>query len=138
MWLAKREIQLLIEWIQRAVDVLRCRVGFKSRVIRANLVLSLLHRFESPCGEKSENRGTKTDDAFAWHKNWPPQNVGVDLIQYVVFLRNATGIDHAFYVHAVFGHAIQDDSSVKGSAFDGREELILGGALQVPTESNAS
>src|SRR6266436_9018151 len=91
----KREIQLLIEWIERVVYSLGRWFRRKYRVIRANLILSLFHRLERPRGEKSEDRRTQTDDTLARNENRPLQHIRVDLIQRVVFLRNATCIDHA-------------------------------------------
>src|SRR5437879_8995189 len=70
---AKREIQLLIEWIERVVYPLRRWFRRKYRVIRANLILSFFHRLERPRGEKSENRGTQTDDTLARNENRPLQ-----------------------------------------------------------------
>src|SRR2546423_10941919 len=135
---AKRKIPLSTEGIERVVYPLRRRFRRKYRVLRANLILSFFHLLERPRGEKSENRRTQTDDALARNENRPIQHIRVDLIEYVVFLRNATCIDHALDVHTMLGHAIQDDPSMQGSAFDRRKQFILGGALQVPTEGNPS
>src|SRR6266849_6604548 len=105
-------------------------------MLRADFVLGLFHSFESAGREKRENRGTHTDDALARDKNRSAEHIGIDLVEHVVFLRNAAGINHAFYLHAMFGHAVQDDSCVERSALYGGEKLVLRRALQIPAEGH--
>ena len=68
----------------------------------------------------------------------PTKNVGVDLVENVIFLRNAAGVDDALDGDAVFGHAIENDAGVEGGAFDGGEEFVLRRGLQIPAESDAA
>ncbi len=107
-------------------------------MFRTNLVLRLFDRIERPGCEKSKYCRTETGDAFAWHQYHPTQHISVNLIEHVVLLRNATGIDHALYFNAMFRHSVQNNSRMECSAFNCGEQFVLRGALQVPTECNAS
>ena len=66
------------------------------------------------------------------------EHVGVDTIEHFVFLRDATGVDHATDGNAVLFHALEDDAGVEGSAFDGGEEFVLGRVREVPAEGDAA
>ncbi len=66
------------------------------------------------------------------------EDVGVDLVEDGVVLRDAAGVDDAVDGDAVFGHAFEDDAGVEGGAFDGGEELVLRGVDEVPAEGDAA
>ena len=137
-WLAEGEIEFLIERVKRIVDFLFRRLGRKDAVLRANLVLSFFDGFERACGKKREDGRAEAGNAFAGNENRPAENVGVNLIEDIILLRDAAGINDPLDVHTVFGHAIENDARMEGSAFDGGKEFVLRGALQVPAESDAA
>src|SRR6185437_13804817 len=47
-------------------------------------------------------------------------------------------MDDAVEAGAVLGHAIEDEAGVHGGAFDGGEELVLGGVVELPAEGDAA
>ena len=107
-------------------------------MIRADSILGLFDGSERAGCQKRKNGRTEADDALAGDENRPTQNVGINLVQNIVLLWNATGVDYSLDFHAVLGHAIQNDSCVKSGAFDGREEFILCRRLEVPAKGNSS
>src|SRR5215472_13068782 len=80
----------------------------KKRCSRDKPCPGLLHRFECACREKRENRGTEAHDALARDQHGPTEDVGINLIENVAFLGNASGVDDPSHLHAMFRHAIQD------------------------------
>jgi len=63
---------------------------------------------------------------LARYQNRFVEDVGVNLIQYRVLLRNATSVDDAINRNPMFRHSLKDDASMKGGSFNGSEEFILG------------
>ena len=101
-------------------------------------ILRFLDGFESARGHKSKDCRSQTDYALARNQHRAAQDVSIDLVERIVFLRNAAGVDHAFDVYAVSGHAVENDARMKRCAFDGCKEFILRRALQIPAERDAA
>src|ERR1700719_1635374 len=103
----------------------RRRIRQERTVRRTNVVLGFLDRFESVDSQKCEDRRSQTDDALAWNQYGPAQDAGIDLVQNVVILRDATGIDHALDVYSMLSHAIENHSGMKCGPFDGGKKFVL-------------
>ena len=91
-----------------------------------------------PAARNAKIAASEAHDALTRNQHRTSQNVGIHLVQQGVFLRNPSGVDHALDRHSVFGHAIENHPSVQRRTFDGGEQLILGGALQVPSQRHAT
>ena len=105
---------------------------------RADFVLGFVDGFEGARRDKSENRGSEADHALIGNEHGTTENIGIDLIQDIVLLGNASRVNYTLYVHTVPGHPVKDDASVKRGPFDGGKEFVLRGALQVPPQRNAA
>src|SRR5260370_3665060 len=132
------KIDFAVGLVELVVCALRGNMGLKHFVLRTDLVWGFLNGLENASGEKRKNRRTEADNVTRGNKHGPPQHICIDLIQDVVFLGNASGVDHAADDDAVLFHAIQDDARVQRSAFYGGEQFVLRGGLQISAESNAA
>src|SRR5437868_5040669 len=91
--LSKCKIQFSIICVQRIVNPLRGRLWRKTQMLRTNFILSLFHSLERSCSKKCKDRGTQTGHTLSRHENGTSQYIGINLIEHIVFLRNAAGID---------------------------------------------
>src|SRR5690348_2855176 len=135
---AEIEVEAAIESVELVVHGLGRGIRAKNIVRGADFLLRFLDGAERAGGEKRENGGAEAGDFAAGNENGAAKDIGVNLIEHGIFLRDAAGIDDALDFDAVFGHAIEDDARVEGGAFDGGEELVLSRVLQIPAESNAA
>src|SRR5258708_21063914 len=126
---AQREIEFAIERIQLVVNRFCGGIRTENFVQRADFVLSFFDGFEYSRGEKREDSRAQASDAGTGNEDRAAENVGVNLIEDRVFLRDAAGIDDAFYGAGVFRHAIENDAGMKTGAFDGSTEFVLRAAL---------
>src|SRR5271170_1538981 len=138
VWPAKGKIRLFVKGVERVVRFLCGRLRREDGVAGADFILGFFDGFEGARGEEREDGGTKADDAFCGNQDRPAEDVGVDLIEHLVFLRDAAGVDGALDGYAIFRHAVEDDAGVEGCALDGGEEFVLRSALQIPTEGDAA
>jgi len=100
--------------------------------------LGLLDRLEGAGGEEGEDAGAERGRDAVGDEDGFVEDVGVDLVEDGVVLGYAAGVDDAGDGNAALGHAVEDDAGVEGGAFDGGEELVLGGVDEVPAEGDAA
>jgi len=88
--------------------------------------------------EQSENARPEAGGDAGGDEDGFIQDVGVDLVEDFVALRDAAGVDDAVDADAVLGHALENDARMECGAFDGREELVLRGVDEVPAKGDAA
>src|SRR5579863_423280 len=120
------------------VDLTSFFVRMVDGMRRADRSLSLFNCLKNSGGKKSENGGAEAGYFAAGHKDWPAQNIRINLIQHSVALRDSAGIYHAVDANTVFRHSVQYDAGVKCGAFDGGEEFVLRCVLQIPSKRHAT
>ena len=109
------------------------RIRLEPSVGRANFVLRIFDRLECARGEECKDCGTEANHTFTRNQHRSSQNVGINLVQDVILLRNAARINNAFDVYAMSGHAVEDHARVERSAFNRGKQLVLTCALKIPT-----
>ncbi len=135
---AESEVELAIQREQTVVDPGALFVRFKHAELRAKCVLRRFDGVERLHRLESKNRRAQAGDVPGRHEDGLSQNVGIDLVQGVVPLRNAAAIDDAVDHGAVLFHALEDDPGVKGSALDCRKEFVSGRGGQVPPKRHSA
>ena len=112
--------------------------GGEGAVGEADGFLGFFDGAEGAGGEEREDAGAEAGGYAVGDEDGLVEDVGVDLVEDCVLLRDAAGVDDAVDGDAVFGHALEDDAGVEGGAFDGGEELVLRGVEEVPAEGDAA
>ena len=105
---------------------------------RAKRLLGCLERRKRARREKGKDGRAQAGDIALRNQDRLVQNVGVDLVERFVLLRDAAAIDDAPHGGAVLFHASQDDASVEGGALDRGEELVLRRMGEMPAERDAA
>src|SRR6266481_4876680 len=136
--LAEGKINLAVKRVELVVNGLRRNLRVKHSILRADSVLRFLYGLENARGEKGKNGRTQADHIIRGNEHGPAQHICIHLIQDIVFLGNPAGVDDTPDDDAVLFHAIENDSRVQCSAFDGGEEFVPRGGLQIPAEGNAT
>src|SRR6266567_943705 len=134
----KREVQAAEQAIEFVINALLGAVGLEHAVRRANLVLRFFDRLESARGEERKDRRTQAGHAFRRNQYRPAEHVGVHAIQNFVLLRYPTGIDYALNMDSVAFHAVEDYARMEGGALNRREQFVLRGALEVPSQGDTT
>src|SRR5579862_4994345 len=119
--IAEGKIKFAVKQIELVVNPLLGFVRLEDPVRRANFSLRLLDGLKCSSREECEDCRTQAGYAFAWHQYRPPQHIGVDAVQYIVFLRNTAGVDNALDRDPMVSHAVEDDAGMERGAFNGGE-----------------
>ena len=113
-------------------------VGGEGLEGRAKRILRLFDRLEISRREEREDHRTERSDVALRHQHRLAQDVGVDLVELRILLRNASAVDDAVDRRAVLLHALEDDAGVQRGALDRGVQLVGSGVVQVPAEGDAA
>ena len=100
--------------------------------------LRLLERREHPRRKEGEQRRPQARDRALRNQHRHSQDVGIDLVQHGVLLRDAAPANHATNRYAVFRHPFEDDPGVQRRPFDRGEEFVLCRVIHVPAAGDAA
>src|SRR5579885_2359241 len=133
--LAERKVHLAIKRKQAVVDCVGPGVRLDRFIGEAHLFLRCLDRRKRFCCQQRKDARAKTRRNPSRNKHWLAQYVCINLVQHLVVLWNASGVDYAVYRNTISGHALEDDAGVEGSAFNCGIEFVLRCVNQVPSEA---
>src|SRR5664279_2197086 len=123
--LSEVEINPPVAFVQLVIGVLRLWLGVENRIARAHLLLRVRDSREDPGCQERKNGGPESSDLAARDQHGFPQNIGIDLIENGIILRNPSTVDDAMDWYAVLAHAVQNYTSVKRGSLDRSKQFVL-------------
>ena len=132
------EIQVPVETVKLLIDGLSFRPGSDDAVAGAKCILGLFDAFENSGGEEGEDGRAETGDFLFRNQNWSLQDVGVNLVEYLILLWNPAPVDDPANGYSVFGHSVKNDAGVEGSALNGCKEFVSCRRSQTPAQRDSS